>query len=97
MTNLCTHCALCGGQLLVVLPPDMPRTAVFNMSDNDVDDLKRCSCESRTKKGRCGKCRDCRVETHGCACDGAFDAGCFNCTPSEFKREPCPPENFICN
>jgi len=40
-------------------------------------------------KERCGKCSQCQIEDSGCGCDGAFDDGCFLCTPSLHKRLPC--------
>lgn len=34
-------------------------------------------------------CDTCWTKRHGCACDGAFDAGCFLCTPDSFEEPPC--------
>ncbi len=39
---------------------------------------------------RCHDCNACRIEQHGCPCDGALDDGCFLCTPERHKRPPCP-------
>lgn len=43
-----------------------------------------------TENDRCGKCDACQIEEIGCACDGAFDNGCFLCTPDKHKRPLCP-------
>lgn len=95
MIDLCTNCALCGGKMYITLPADMPRTMAFKLTDDELEDYYTCTCESRSGKGSCGRCRNCRIAEIGCACDGAFDAGCFNCTPDEFDRPPCPLENFV--
>ena len=88
MFDLTKYCALCGGVLELE-----PNTQVWDVAKQD-DQGNYCSCESRALKGHCGECHNCRVAQHGCACDGAFDAGCFNCTPTEFVRPSCPKENF---
>lgn len=86
--DLTKHCALCGGELELA-----PNTHTYDSGNQD-DFGNYCSCESRTLKGHCGECRSCKVAMYGCACDGAYDAGCFNCTPKEFERPSCPVENF---
>lgn len=90
MLNLTKQCALCGGQLEF-----QPKADRHFRNDEELEDaLTYCTCENRALKGHCGECRNCKVADHGCACDGAFDAGCFNCTPAEFERPSCPAENF---
>lgn len=85
--DLTEHCALCGSQLW--WDPRIDHRSAS--TDEDVADaLTFCNCESRTRRGKCGVCSACRIEQHGCACDGAYDAGCFSCTPGEFERPPCP-------
>lgn len=39
---------------------------------------------------RCGTCNSCEIERIGCACDGAYDNGCFHCTPEQHQRPACP-------
>jgi len=90
MLDLTKQCAVCGGQLEL-----RPTANCHFKSDEELSEaFTYCICESRVLKGHCGKCSSCRVSQHGCACDGAFDAGCFNCTPKEFERPSCPLENF---
>ena len=95
--DLTERCALCGGELEYVakynprLLPDGSYKMDREATGDDIDEARsHCACTSRIDRGRCGRCTACRIERHGCACDGAFDAGCFNCTPSEFKRPACP-------
>ena len=95
MLDLTKHCALCGGKLYYTFPEDMKRTVVLKMTEEELEDYAICTCTSRALKGICGDCNNCKIAEHGCACDGAFDAGCFNCTPAEFERPSCPAENFV--
>lgn len=93
MLDLEDRCALCGGRL--ELNPNKMRELQRAKTEDEVEDVRTyCSCESRELKGHCGSCRSCMVEDYGCACDGAYDVGCFNCTPNEFERPSCPKENF---
>ena len=100
--DLTKNCALCGGLLEYHNKHD-PRfnpDGTYNGEREsslaaDIEEATIvCTCESRALKGHCGTCRSCMIAMHGCACDGAFDAGCFNCTPREFERPSCPKENF---
>ncbi len=34
-------------------------------------------------------CSPCSIERAGCGCDGAFDDGCFLCTPDKHERPVC--------
>lgn len=93
MFDLTKYCALCGG-VIANDPENVPGYVAARVHEPDPLHKYPCSCESRALKGHCGDCRACRIAQHGCACDGAFDAGCFNCTPKEFERPSCPKENF---
>lgn len=99
--DLTKFCALCGGELrqlstcpafgssqdveqAVLYFRDGPRHRWLNT------EFKPCTCTSRTDRGKCGDCKACNVERHGCACDGAYDDGCFKCAPERYTRPPCP-------
>lgn len=36
------------------------------------------------------ECDSCYLERIGCGCDGAYDDGCFLCTPKKHDRPACP-------
>lgn len=97
--DLTKYCALCGALLphLHGLDPAdrRDRHTLLNLDVQDEGEnidlfAAFCVCEGRGKPGKCGHCTACRIERHGCACDGAYGTGCFNCTPKEHKRPPCP-------
>lgn len=95
--DLTKQCAVCGGQLQYAakydprLLPDFSLNTNREMVEDDLDEMVSfCPCMDKNTRGNCGNCRSCRVADMGCACDGAYDAGCFFCTPTEFERPPCP-------
>lgn len=92
--DLTKNCALCGGALTPsVSVEDLPGY-VWHKGELDVLHTSPCPCTSRSNRGKCGRCDACFVEQNGCACDGAYDIGCFICRPGHFERPPCPHPNL---
>jgi hypothetical protein len=57
-------------------------------------DLAQTGKQSMIEKcGDIDRCRACKIEKIGCACDGAFDDGCFLCCPAKHERPECPPKS----
>lgn len=95
--DLTDHCACCGGVLIynAKYDPRLLPDGSFNhnreMVADDLDEmLSFCPCVDKGSKGNCGSCDACHAEDMGCACDGAYDIGCFICRPGHFERPPCP-------
>lgn len=43
---------------------------------------------------KCRECDSCLTEQSSCGCDGAYDDGCFNCSPDIHQRPPCPTDRL---
>jgi len=71
----------------IYLTPWSP--ALDNGQENGPD-LVGVQFRARPVSKPCGVCNACDIERIGCACDGAFDFGCFLCSPEQHKRPVCP-------
>lgn len=66
---------------------------VIEQKDETIDPKSLAAVFGREElTRRCGKCDACTIEQFGCGCDGAYDDGCFFCTPGRHTRPECPSE-----
>lgn len=95
--DLTKNCALCGAMLPCADRLKLNRGERFLLGQRlgTAEELLSdaiCDCQGRGRPGKCGTCLACSIELIGCACDGAYDNGCFNCNPDSYARPPCPSE-----